>query len=136
MIGITLPFSTLAVAQDPCKSIRNVLNEQAAAWNRGDIDGFMEGYWNSEEMTFVSGNSQTSGWKAALERYRRNYDSRQKMGTLSFSELEVKMLGTDAAFVRGRFTLERDADRPTGLFTLIFRRIEGKWRIVHDHTSS
>lgn len=116
-------------------AIRNVLDEQTAAWNRGDIDGFMKGYWNSPEMTFVSGNSVTKGWQPTLERYKKGYNTRAKMGVLSFSELEITMLGKNAALVLGRFTLVRETDKPTGLFTLTFRKFKDGWKIILDHTS-
>lgn len=137
-----LAFSANVFAQTEKKapeietSILKVLNEQVEAWNRGDIAGFMIGYWKSEEMRFVSGNTVSKGWQAAFDRYKVGYDSREKMGRLLFSEIEVTTLNPEAAFVSGRFTLERKADKPTGLFTLIFRKIDGNWRIVLDHTST
>lgn len=116
-------------------SIKKVLADQTAAWNRGDIDGFMQGYWNSPEMTFVSGDTVTKGWQPTLDRYKKSYNTRSKMGTLSFSELEITMLGDKAAVVLGRFTLEREKDKPTGLFTLSFRKFRNGWKIILDHTS-
>ncbi len=114
--------------------IRAVMNEQTAAWNRGDIEGFMQGYWNSEKLVFVSSNV-TRGWKPTLERYKKSYDSRAKMGTLTFSDLEINVLSKDAAVVLGSWALTRENDNPKGKFTLIFRRFKDGWRIVHDHTS-
>jgi len=115
--------------------IRQVMNEQTAAWNRGDIDGFMQGYWNSDKLVFVSGDNLTYGWKPTLERYKKNYDSRAKMGTLTFSGLEIEVLSKDAAKVLGSWALAREKDNPKGKFTLIFRKFKDGWRIVHDHTS-
>ncbi len=135
-------FAASATAQSEKKkvkiesSVRAVLTDQVAAWNRGDIENFMEGYWRSEEMRFVSGNNVSKGWQAAYDRYKKNYDSREKMGTLSFSELEINVLGKKSVLVKGRFTLARENDKPTGLFTLIFRKIDGDWKIIHDHTST
>ncbi len=117
-------------------SVLQVLNAQVDAWNRGDIAGFMDGYWRSDEMRFVSGNNVAKGWQAAYDRYKKSYDTREKMGVLSFSELDVTVLNNESAFVTGRYTLKRSSDEPTGLFTLIFRKIETNWRIVLDHTSS
>lgn len=142
LLALVIAFSASAFGQTETKtpdhksSILKVMNEQVEAWNRGDIKGFMEGYWNSEEMRFVSGNSVSKGWQAAYDRYKVGYDTREKMGKLLFSEIEVTALDQNSAFVTGRFTLERVDDKPTGLFTLIFRKIEGKWRIVLDHTST
>jgi ketosteroid isomerase-like protein len=117
-------------------AVRAVLDAQVAAWNRGDIDAFMEGYWRSPETVFISGDSVTRGWQTVLDRYRARYDSRDKMGTLSFLEIEIKALSRDAAVAFGRWQLKRAADTPHGRFTLVFRRTKDGWRIVHDHTSS
>jgi len=115
--------------------IRRVMSEQTAAWNAGDIEGFMRGYWNSPELKFVSGTNVTKGWQPTLERYRKNYDSRAKMGILTFSDLEITVLSKDAAVVLGTWALQREKDKPGGKFTLIFRKFKNDWRIVHDHTS-
>ncbi len=116
--------------------VRAVLEAQTAAWNRGDIDGFMDGYERSDDITFISGDTVTRGWQTVTERYKRNYDTREKMGTLAFSELDVKPLSPFYAAVSGRFQLTRAGDTPRGRFTLLFRRTAQGWRIVHDHTSS
>ena len=116
-------------------AIKKVMDDQTAAWNRGDIESFMQGYWNSPEMMFVSGQNMTRGWQPTLERYQKSYDSREKMGVLSFSELEITLTGKDSAVVFGRFTLERKDDKPTGLFTLNFRKFKTGWKIILDHTS-
>jgi len=118
-------------------AVRAVLDEQVAAWNRGDLEGFMAGYWNSPDLVFQSGANRTQGWQATLERYRRRYQGEGKeMGRLRFDELEVQVVGPEAAFVRGRWRLVmKDGTEPNGLFTLLLRRIDGAWRIVHDHTS-
>lgn len=115
--------------------IRKVMDEQAAAWNRGDIDGFMKGYWQSEKLTFISGTDVTRGWQPTLDRYKRGYDTRAKMGVLTFSDLEVTVLAKDAAVVLGSWALKRDMDNPRGKFTLTFRKLKDGWRIVMDHTS-
>jgi ketosteroid isomerase-like protein len=117
-------------------AVRTVLEEQQAAWNRGDIEAFMAGYAKEDSVTFVSGDVVTRGWQTVLDRYKKNYDSRAKMGTLTFSELEFKPLSEFYVMAIGRFQLAREADQPHGRFTLIFRRTVGGWRIVHDHTSS
>ena len=116
-------------------AIRAVLEAQAAAWNRGDIEGYMDGYARSDETTFISGDTLTRGWQVVLERYKKSYDSREKMGQLAFSELEIKATDKDTAVVIGRWQLTRAKDTPHGRFTLIFRRTKEGWRIVHDHTS-
>src|SRR6266699_2665042 len=116
--------------------IRAVLRAQQEAWNRGDIDGFMNGYARSPSTVFVSGDEVRRGWDIVRERYRTKYSDRAKMGTLTFSELEITLLSPDAAVVLGRWGLKRAKDSPHGRFTLIFKRLPEGWRIVHDHTSA
>ncbi|MEM1380899.1 MAG: nuclear transport factor 2 family protein [Pseudomonadota bacterium] len=126
-----------AVRADDAASIRTVLETQAAAWNRGDIRGFMVGYENSDALRFASGSSVRRGFDETLARYLAAYDTPAKMGTLAFKDLEIDVLSDDAAVVFGRFFLARpEVGDATGLFTLIFRRRDGAWVIVHDHTSS
>lgn len=117
-------------------AIRAVLDAQRDAWNRGDIEGYMDGYARSEDTVFVSGDNVTRGWKTVLDRYQKNYNTREKMGTLTFSDLDITLVGNEAAIVLGRWHLKRAGDEPHGRFTLIFRRTKQGWRIVHDHTSS
>lgn len=138
-LGVLL-LATAVYAQkngtaDAASAIRKVMDDQTAAWNRGDIDGFMEGYWRSPELVFVSGANVTRGWQPTLDRYKKNYDSREKMGTLTFSDLEISVLSKDAAVVLGSWSLAREKDNPHGKFTLVFRKFREGWRIVHDHTS-
>src|SRR5215217_1701122 len=117
-------------------AVRAVLDAQAAAWNRGDVAGYMEGYAKEEGTTFVSGDTVTRGWQTVHDRYRARYDTREKMGALAFSELEFKPLSEFYMMAVGRWQLTRAADTPRGRFTLVFRRTAAGWRIVHDHTSS
>jgi len=117
------------------KAIKQVMLDQAAAWNRGDIDAFMRGYWNSDKLVFVSGDSVTRGWQPTLQRYKKSYDTRAKMGTLTFSDLEITELSKDSAVVLGSWSLAREGDNPHGKFTLTFRRFPEGWRIIIDHTS-
>jgi ketosteroid isomerase-like protein len=126
---------TQAQSRSAEADIRRVMDDQAAAWNRGEIDGFMKGYWNSPDLVFVSGSNVTRGWQPTLERYKKSYDSREKMGTLTFSDLEITVLSKDAAVVLGSWSLAREKDNPHGKFTLVFRRFREGWRIVMDHTS-
>jgi ketosteroid isomerase-like protein len=117
------------------QQIRSVLDMQSAAWNRGDIAAFMEGYWKSEETEFVGASGVTRGWQAVLDRYRKNYADGKAMGRLTFSNLELHIVCPDAAFAIGNFQLEREKDRPRGVFTLNFRKFKEGWRIVADHTT-
>ena len=116
--------------------MRAVLDAQREAWNRGDIEGYMAGYFRSPDITFISGDSFTRGWKTVHDRYQKNYDSREKMGTLTFSELETTVYSIGLVVMTGRWHLQRTNDQPHGRFTLIFRQTKLGWKIVHDHTSS
>ena len=116
--------------------ILNVLATQQTAWNSGNIEGFMQGYWQSPDLRFASGGSVTKGWQETLERYQTNYSDRSLMGALSFDELYVTRLGDDAAIVHGAWALQRNADRPSGLFTLVLRKFGDDWKIVSDTTTS
>jgi ketosteroid isomerase-like protein len=116
-------------------AIKSVLLAQQAEWNAGDIDKFMTDYWKSPRVRFISGDKITTGWVETLSRYHARYPTRDKMGKLEFSDLDVAMLGSDSALVVGRWKLLRAGDTPHGVFTLTFRKIEGSWVIVVDHTS-
>jgi ketosteroid isomerase-like protein len=138
VVALTLlPIMAIAAARVSAKdlaAIRVVLDAQAAAWNRGDIDGYMAGYANSDDTMFV-GTDVTRGWTKVRDRYKAKYDSRAKMGTLVFSDLDLRPLGSDDVIVTGAWKLARDADTPHGRFTLIVHRRPEGWRIVYDHSS-
>jgi len=137
LIPLATGFGQSRSAQDREAAIQGILQSQVDAWNRHDLKAFMAGYWNSPNLTFFSGASDTEGWQATLDRYRKNYQSgNAEMGKLEFSELQIEMLGAQSAFVRGKFHLTlSDGKQPHGLFTLIFRELPEGWRIVHDHSS-
>lgn len=122
--------------ENPAEAARALLEMQVEAWNRGDLAGFMAGYWDSPELTFAGAQGITRGWAAVHERFARNYPDRPAMGRLTFSDLEITVLSSSAVLVLGRWQLEREADRPGGVFTIVVRRLAGGWRIVHDHTST
>ena len=136
ILAATVFGSSAAVAADPTAEIREILHAQQGAWNRGDIDKFMNGYARSKSTTFVSEDTVTRGWQTVCNRYKKKYSDRDKMGTLAFSDVEVTPLGSSAAIVIGRWRLKRKIDQPHGRFTLVFRRLTEGWRIVHDHTSA
>ena len=123
---------------DQVLAIRRVLDAQVESWNRGDLDGFLEGYQHGPGVVFQSGAERFDGFDAMRSRYRKTYQAEgREMGKLAFSGLDVVVLGPDAAMVRGRWQLTlSDGKRPAGLFTLILRKLPEGWRIVHDHTSS
>lgn len=134
--GCSLAFAQTNKRDDKtADEIRKVMEAQVVAWNAGDLEGFMRGYWNSPQLTFVSGTNVTRGWQPTLDRYKKSYDSRAKMGILTFSDLEVTALSKDAAVVLGTWALQREKDNPGGKFTLTFRRFKEGWRIIIDHTS-
>jgi uncharacterized protein (TIGR02246 family) len=131
--ALTLHAQSTASERD----IRSVIEAQQAAWNRGDVEGFMAGYEASDATTFV-GATITHGYQQVLENYRRRYPTREKMGQLAFSELEVKLLGSDYASVIGKWHLARPADAGGdvgGIFTLLFHKAASGWNIILDHTS-
>jgi ketosteroid isomerase-like protein len=125
-------------AQTREAAIRAVLASQVKAWNQHDLEGFMAGYWNSPALTFFSGATETKGWQATLERYRKKYQAPDSdMGKLEMTDIRVELLGPQGGFVRGKWQLTRsNGKQPHGLFTLIFREFPEGWRITHDHTSS
>lgn len=125
-----------ATQTDGPSALRALLDTQVAAWNRGDIEAFMQGYWKSERTTFAGSGGILRGWQALLQRYRRSYPDRAAMGRLEFRELEISLLAPDSALILGRWRLEREKDSPGGVFTLVARRLPEGWRIVHDHTSA
>ena len=142
LIGVLAAAVTASAGEnseaDAKAAIRKVMEDQQAAWNRQDLEGFMAGYWNSPELTFFSGGHESNGWQAALDRYKKNYQSAgHEMGKLEFSNLRIEMLGSNAAFVRGEFHLTMsDGKTPHGLFTLVFRQFTEGWKIVHDHSAA
>jgi len=117
-------------------AVRAIMEAQQTAWNRGDIEAFMDGYERADTTTFVSGDELTRGWQTVLERYKQRYNSREQMGTLMFSDLTVKAISPVFAVADGRWQLTRAKDTPHGRFTLVFRRINNDWRIIHDTTTS
>ncbi len=122
-------------AQSDKQAILKVLDDQRIAWNKGDIDSYMQGYWHSDSLLFVGTAAPTHGWQATLDRYKKHYPGKAAMGTLTFTILKVDLLDKTNAFVLGGWHLQREKDAPGGYFTLWFRKINGEWKIVVDHTS-
>src|SRR6266478_5038741 len=117
-------------------AITKILEEQQSAWNEGNVDAFLQGYWHSPELTFSGSSGVARGWDAVLARYKKNYPDRAAMGQLSFSDLEFRFLGPDAALVLGKWHLQREKDELGGVFTLVWQRFPDGWKIIHDHTSA
>jgi len=137
----SLPWLLLAgcATVDPAPeqaSIRKVLADQAEAWNRGDLDRFLDGYWHSDRTVFAGGGDIHRGFDAMAARYRKSYGTPEKMGKLTFANVNFESIDRDRAVVTGSWNLEREIGLSGGVFTLIFRKLPEGWRIVHDHTSS
>ncbi len=133
---VTPPVSAQGADASPADQIGQVLADQSAAWNRGDLDAFMEGYAKTPALRFASGGTVTKGWQETLARYKKRYADHAAMGTLTFSDLDVTVLAPDAALVFGRWRLKNDQGEPNGLFTLLFQKADAGWRIMADHTSA
>lgn len=118
------------------QAIQSVLSAQQAAWNRGDVDAFLVGYWHSPELTFSGSSGVSRGWDGVLERYKKHYPDRVAMGELNFSDLEFRFLGPDAALVLGKWHLKREKGDIGGVFTLVWQKFPEGWKIIHDHTSA
>lgn len=116
-------------------AVESILRAQEGAWNRGDLDAFMEHYWKSDALTFSSGGKTTRGWTETLNRYRERYPTPEKMGRLRLSGLEITPLGDTAALVLGQWNLERESEPLSGNFSLVVRKFDDRWLIIHDHTS-
>ncbi len=128
--------SVVASAQSSAEGeIRKLLQTQTEAWNRGDLEGFMQTYWTSDSLQFIGKNGVTQGWQQTLDNYKRGYPDKAAMGTLAFDILELKKLSDDYYYVTGKWMLQRTADAPGGYFTLLLKKINGAWKIVSDHSS-
>ena len=116
--------------------IAKALDQLTEAWNEGDVEAFMQSYWSSPDLRFASNNEVERGWNETLARYQRRYPDRTVMGRLAFIDQEIEVLSPTDALVFGRFTLFREGDEPTGLYTLHVKKIDGRWKIMSDHTST
>lgn len=128
-------FFAQATENKDFKAVRQVLATQQDAWNRGDMEAFMEYYWKSPDLQFIGSTGVTYGWQNTLERYKKSYSNRDLMGTLKFDILKMDQRSKTVVSVVGKYTLERKNDQPSGHFLLIFQKMKGKWVIVADHTS-
>ncbi len=127
-----LMFPALFFTQE--KDILNVLQTQQQAWNNGDLETFMKGYWKSDSLMFIGSGGVTYGWQNTLDNYKKTYPSKGKMGTLEFSDIQVKMLGEEYASVFGKWKLIRENDAPNGIYTLVFQKFRDGWKIISDHS--
>lgn len=118
------------------KAVNEIMNAQAYFWNKGDIDRFMGGYWNSPSLVFVGKNGPTYGFQNTLNAYKQGYPDSTTMGQLHFDILNIQQWDENTLQLIGQYTLSRKEDQLTGFFTLLFRKIDTEWKIVSDHSSS
>ena len=142
MIAVALSSGTQAkkpkpkAKPTPAKTeIQQLLSNQQKAWNEGKIEVYMHGYWNNDSLTFVGKRGVTRGWKNTLENYKKSYPDKATMGKLELQIISLKILSNDMAFVVGKWDLTRTAGNVGGHFTLLMRKLKGKWVIVADHSS-
>ncbi len=117
-------------------AIKSAMSQQEVDWNNGDIEAFMESYWKSADLSFIGSRGPTYGWDQTKANYKRGYPSKEAMGSLHFDIIKLDPISHDAYYMIGKFTLTRKNDMPSGHFTLLWRKIDGKWLIASDHTSS
>lgn len=134
IVAVSLSLTTIGQSKDEIE-VRNVLSNQSAAWNRGDIDAFMVGYWENDSLMFIGKSGITYGYKNTLANYKKNYPDTTVMGKLTFTLIHVKQLSPEYFHVTGKYYLSRTIGDASGHFTLVFRKIKGRWMIVSDHSS-
>ena len=122
-------------SQNMCNSLFEIMNHQQLAWNNGDIDAFMLGYWKSDSLQFIGKSGITMGWQATLDNYKKSYPNQSAMGKLTFNNLDCEVLGVDVHYIIGQWTLHRTTDTLQGHYTLLWKKISGEWVIVRDHSS-
>jgi len=116
-------------------SIRKILDQQTKAWNQGDIEGFMQGYWKNDSLMFIGKNGISWGWQKALNNYNKSYPDTTAMGKLSFDIILVKRLSPDYYYAVGKWMLKRSIGDLSGYYNLLFKKINGQWFIIADHSS-
>ena len=135
MFAILLSALSLTAQNSDEQSIRQILATQEEAWNRADIEAFMGGYWRSVSLMFIGSRGVTYGWQATLDSYKKGYPDAAAMGKLTFTILSVQVLAPESAYVIGKWHLARATDELGGHFTLLWKKKDGKWVIVADHSS-
>lgn len=134
IIAVVLSIGCLGQSKDET-AVRNLLATQNAAWNRGDIDAFMVGYWENDSLMFIGKSGITYGYKNTLANYKKNYPDTTVMGKLTFTLIHLKQLSPEYFHVTGKYHLTRTIGDASGHFTLVFRKINGQWVIISDHSS-
>ncbi len=135
ILSILLSFTSCYAQSNDETIVRQILSKQEKAWNKGDKESFMQGYWKSDSLMFIGKSGVTYGWQQTLDNYKRNYPDTAAMGNLTFNLLEVKPLSPLYYFITGKWHLQRTAGNLEGYFTLLFKKINGRWLIIKDHSS-
>ena len=135
ILFVCLVYTCVSAQNKDEKAIRDLMAAQVIAWNSGNIDAFMEGYWKSDSLVFVGSKGPTYGWQTTLENYKKRYPDTTVMGKLDFDILQVRSLSANNAFVLGKWHLARSIGDVGGYYTLLFRKIKNRWVIIADHTS-
>lgn len=128
-------FLSCSVGSSEVEKINYIMQEQESAWNKGDIDAFMKGYLNSDSLVFIGKNGLKYGWNTTLENYKKSYPDKNSMGKLKFDNIKIDILNSENAFVVGTWTIYRESDTIGGFYSLLWKKVEGKWCIVADHSS-
>lgn len=131
----TLSVSVVAQVENDKKTILKILDEQRLAWNNGDIESYMRGYWKSDSLRFVGKSGVRYGWNETLASYKKGYPSKKEMGQLSFNVISLEFLSKNSAFMIGKWSISRDENNISGHFMLIWKKIDGNWLITADHSS-
>jgi len=134
IIFITLTMYSCSNSESEEKAIIEVMNKQEIDWSNGNIDGFMQGYWQSDSLMFIGKNGIKYGWQTTLDNYKKSYPDKAAMGKLKFEILKLEV-NNNAAYMLGKWNLNRESDNPNGFFTLYWKKIDGRWVITIDHTN-
>jgi len=135
ILSIVLALGFLSSNGQKTESVRQVLINQLTEWNKGSIDGFMDGYWNNDSLQFLTSKGITYGWKNVTNNYKTSYPTKEEMGNLSFEILSEKQLDKNHVSIIGKWLVEDSEGKSGGYFTLLFKKVDGKWKIILDHTS-
>ena len=135
IFSLSCGYFANAQSHNDIEAVKQALFTQQDAWNQGNIDAFMEGYWKSEQLQFIGASGPTYGWQTTLENYKKRYPDQAAMGQLEFEILNVDIRSKKVISLLGKYSLKRENDSPSGYFLLLWKKIKGKWLIVADHTS-
>ena len=135
LLGSAGCMSPKLITQNASEATQEILTKQTISWNKGDLNGFMEGYWKSDSLQFIGKNGVTYGWDKTLQNYQQTYPNAEAMGKLTYDIVSIKTIHSDVAYVTGKWKLDRTAGNLEGFFTLLLRHTPEGWRIVADHSS-